>query len=386
VTSERSYWRDPLTWACNLGIFVFGVVLAILGAILPSLFEAVDLNPAQAGSLFLFLNLGALLVTLLSGAAFDRFGFRLILIGCSVLVGGAILIIAGAGTYPLLGAGSFVLGLGGGGLNVGTNALVSDLYPRGQAVALNRLGIFFGLGTFFIPLSIGILLGALGLGPILVLTAAVGFSPAVLFWITPFPRPKHMGGFPVREAVSLVRQPVVLAMGLLLFFQSGNEITTSGWLTTYLVERLSLTPARAALYLSGFWGALVLGRLTASWALSRIRPSTLVQIGAAAAGLFLALLLAASHAAAAFLLSCLVGFAMAFIFPTVMGEATRRFPQFSGTVIGVLLTLALTGGMLAPWIAGLLAEAFDIALVLALPVAGFFAVFCCQTLIKRRFE
>jgi len=386
VTTERSFWRDPLTWACNLGILVFGVVLAILGTILPSLFEAVDLNPAQAGSLFLFLNLGALLVTLLSGAAFDRFGYRLILIGCSLLVGAAILLLAGATTYPLLGLSSLILGLGGGGLNVGTNALVSDLYPRARAVALNRLGIFFGLGTFLIPLTLGMLLGSLGLGPILVLTAAVGLSPALFFGILPFPRPKHVGGFPVREAASLVRQPIVLAMGLLLFFQSGSEITTSGWLTTYLVETLSLTPARAAFYLSGFWGALVLGRLTASWALSRLRPFTLVQIGAASAGLFLALLLAVSHAAAAFLLSCLVGFAMAFIFPTVMGEATRRFPQFSGTVIGVLLTLALTGGMLAPWVAGLLGEAFGITLVLVLPVAGFFAVFCCQTLIKRRFE
>jgi hypothetical protein len=44
-------------WA---GIFVFGLVMAILGAILPSLFERIDFNKSEAGNLFLFMNLAML--------------------------------------------------------------------------------------------------------------------------------------------------------------------------------------------------------------------------------------------------------------------------------------------------------------------------------------
>ena len=219
---ERNYWTDPLTWSCNLGIFVFGIVLAVLGAILPSLFLSIQLNPTQAGSLFLFLNLGALMVTLAGGPSFDRFGYRRILILSSLLATAGAVTLGLAGHYEALCLGSFVLGLGGGGLNLGTNALVSELYPSREGVALNRLGVFFGLGTLFIPLCIGLLLNAFGLRTILFLAGAVALLPAMMYFFLPFPSAKHAGGFPFREAASLLRSPFVLLLGLLLFFQSGN--------------------------------------------------------------------------------------------------------------------------------------------------------------------
>ncbi|GAB4128171.1 MAG: hypothetical protein Kow001_23090 [Acidobacteriota bacterium] len=379
----RAYWSDPLTWASHLGIFVFGIALATLGSILPTLFESIRLNPAEAGSLFLFLNLGALLATLFGGPTFDRFGYRLFLVLSALSCGAGLCSLAVAASYGALVAGSFLLGLGGGGLNVGTNALVADLYPERAAVALNRLGVFFGLGTFTIPLVIGVLLSRLGLAGILFVTAGLAAVTGIIFTSARFPAPKQAAGFPMSQALGLLRDPVILVLAVLLFFQSGNEITTSGWLTTFAVERLGATPGGASFYLSTFWGALIVGRFAASWALQHWSAATVVQTGALGSAVSLGLLLVAGDSQTGYLYSGLTGLFMALIFPTVIGQASSRYPALSGTVIGVLISVALTGGMLVPWAAGLAAEWAGITAAMVLPCAGFLVVFGLQGLARR---
>lgn len=380
----RSYWTDGLTWGCNAGMFVFGIVLAVLGASLPLLVETAGLDPAQAGSLFLFLNLGALIITLSSGPVFDRFGFKWILVNSSLLAAASFFILASANTYVLMATASLVLGFGGGGLNAGANALIADLYPHRPAAALNRVGIFFGIGTFFIPLFIGTLLATFSLRTIFIVTGLIGLTPAVLFMKYPSPRPKHAAGFPLFEAASLFKNPFVLMTGILLFFQSGNEITTSGWMTTFLVDQVSMSPSWASIYLSIFWAALIAGRLAAGRLLQKVGEATLVQLSATSAALFLALFILFPHPLYSLLLAALVGFSMASIFPTVLGEASGRYPSLSGTVIGILISIALVGGMLVPWIAGILVSRLGTPAALVLPVFGFLAVATIQTLLKRR--
>jgi ABC-type Fe3+ transport system permease subunit len=51
--------RILMSSACA-GIFVFGIVMAILGAILPSLFSRIQFDKSQAGNLFFYMNLAML--------------------------------------------------------------------------------------------------------------------------------------------------------------------------------------------------------------------------------------------------------------------------------------------------------------------------------------
>lgn len=384
ITHERNFWTDPLTWGCNVGLFVFGMAIAVLGAILPILFEEVRLDPSQAGSLFLFLNLGSFIITVGGGPAFDRFGFKGLLTVCSLFAATALFWFSQAHSYGSLAGSSFLLGLGGGGLNIGTNALVSDLYPGRESEALNRLGVFFGLGTFLMPLFIGALLKTIGLSMIFCVAGVVACMPAALFLILPFPDSKQAGGVAIPEMISILRNPYILLLGLLLFFQSGNELTTSGWLTTFLVATVALTPSQASLYLCGFWGGLILGRLAASWLLRFIQPSRLVQVSAAVSALLVLGFAMFPGRYSSMLIVGLLGFAIAPIFATVMGEASGRFPAYSGTVIGALVGLALIGGMIGPWVAGLLVEAYGITRAFALPFLGFWCVLLLQTVARRR--
>jgi fucose permease len=375
-----------LTWASYSGIFVFGIVLAILGVLLPLLFERMALDPLRAGSLFWFLNLGSLIVSIGSGPVFDRFGFKVILVLASLTAAGALAGMAWATAYPMMAASIFFLGMGGGGLNAGTNVLVADLYPNQQAAALNRLGIFFGFGACFIPLFVGGLIVLLDLGTILLLTGAIALIPGAAFLMLPFPPGKHAAaGLPRSEVKRLLLHPFVLLLGLMLFFQSGNEFSTGGWMTTYLVEKLAFSASTASFYLSGFWAALILGRVISVRILRRMAEESLVQISAGSAALALVLFILVPHPFVSLLAMGWLGLSMAPIFPSALGEGAKRFPHLSGTVFGILIAIALLGGMTIPWLLGYIVQERSLAAALFLPVFGFVMVALLQTVINARF-
>ena len=65
----------------------------------------------------------------------------------------------------------------------------------------------------------------------------------------------------------------------------------------------------------------------------------------------------------------LTGFGLAAIFPLVFAYVGDLYPKFSGTAFGVILVIALPGGMLYPYVSGLIAEHFNLRLsLLMVPV------------------
>jgi FHS family glucose/mannose:H+ symporter-like MFS transporter len=368
-------------WA---GIFVFGLVMAILGAILPSLFERIDFNKSEAGNLFLFMNLAMLGMSVVFGPVVDRFGYRAFLALCSLLVAVSFLLFTLAPSYFFLIAAAVVLGIGGGGLNGGSNALTSDLNPESRSAALNLLGIFFGFGALLIPLLIGTLLGILGLAAILVVAIVLSLIPFAFFLLLRFPPAKQAQGFPLRQAACVVGSPLLWLCGLLLFFQSGNEFTVGGWISTYLNEHFRFSPPAAALVLSGYWGMMMLGRLIVSRRLVKVlKNETLVLASAVLALAATGLVVAASSGPLAALGVILTGLGFAAIFPTTLAIAGEAFSELTGTAFSVIFMIALSGGMIAPWLTGKVAQGSSLRSGLLIPVVSCLMIILIQLMIMR---
>jgi FHS family glucose/mannose:H+ symporter-like MFS transporter len=361
--------RAKLMAAACAGTFVFGIALAMLGAILPALFDKIGFDKAAAGNLFVFATGGMLAMTLLFGPLVDRFGFKPLLIVSALLVAAAFTLLMKATTYGLIVVAAVLMGFGGGGLNGGTNALANDIHePAARGSALNVLGVFLGVGALTIPLLIGSLLLLLGLSNILFLAVVMSLVPLVYFALLTFPRAKQAEGFPLAEAAAVARDPLLWMCGLLLFFESANEATVAGWVSTFAQESIGATPSAAALILAGYWAMLMVGRIVASRAVGVIGSmrlvlwSTLLALGAAALVRF------ASSSAMATAGVVVLGFGFAAIVPTIMSVLGTAFAKFSGTVFGVAFGVGIVGGMLAPWLVGRIAQASGIREGFALPV------------------
>jgi FHS family glucose/mannose:H+ symporter-like MFS transporter len=368
-------------WA---GIFVFGIVMAILGAILPSLFDRIGFGAAAAGNLFLTMNFAMLVTTLFFGPLVDRFGFKTLLAVSAFLVAAAFLLLSRAATYGLVLGAAVILGLGGGGLNGGANALTSDLHEgEKRGAALNVLGIFFGFGALSIPFLIGTLHRSLGLDNILLLATALSLVPFVIYLVLRFPKAKQAQGFPIKEAAGIVRSPLLWLAAFILFFQSGNEFTVGGWISTYLQKTFGLGASAAALVLAAYWAAVMSGRLLSSRLLRAVRNETLILASAALALAAAALMALAPSGASAAAGAVAIGLGFAAIYPTTLAIVGGTFAAFTGTAFSIVIAVGLVGGMLAPWLAGKIAEASSLRQGLIIPVVNCAMIVVLSILVAR---
>ncbi len=376
----------PLLRVAWAGMFVFGLAMALLGAILPLVTARLRLDLAQAGSLFFAMNAAMLLAMLFVGPLMDRAGTRPAILAGSLLTAAGVACTGSVSGFGGLLAALAAVGAGGGALNTSTNKLVADLYPDPQAknAALNALGVFFGVGALSIPLAIGRLIEAAGLGPILGAAALLSLLPAAGALALRFPAPGQAGRPSPGATWRLAREPLTLLFGALLFLQSGSEFILGGYTSTYLTREAGLDLRTASYLLSGYWAAMMLARALLSRLLLKAAGPTVVRAGALATAACVLLMVTVRGPVAAGAAVVAAGACLASIYPTVLGQAGARFAAASGTVFGLLFAMALVGGMTLPWAVGRLAETHGLRVALLIPALNSLGVFLLQSLIARR--
>ena len=345
--------------AC-LGMLAFGIVLTTLGAVLPSVIERFGIDTAAAGALFLLMTFGILLGSLVFGPIVDRNGYKGMLLVATALIVVGLEGIAFAPSLGWLRVAVALIGFGGGIINGGTNALVADVSADGRTAGLSLLGVFFGVGAVGVPFVLGSLLGLFSYSAIISAVGAFVLVPLLVTALTPFPAPKQAQGFPLAAAAGLLRDPVLLLMGCMLFLESGMEITVGGWTTTFFKQELGIADQRALVYLSLYWLGMMLGRLALGSALRRVPPAR-VLFGCIAIGFVGALMLIFTRDPSLAALGVfLIGLGFAAAFPVVLGFVGDRYAELSGTAFSIVMVMALTGGMILPWLTGVLGATYGL--------------------------
>jgi FHS family glucose/mannose:H+ symporter-like MFS transporter len=263
--------RGILFGGAATGIFVFGIVMAVLGTLfgLPEMRTRLRIDLAQQGNLFLVLYVGIFVATLVAGPAIDRIGNKLILVGSAALVAAGMMGFAFAHSFASSAIPALLLGCGGGGLNTSTNTLISDLYHDRRGPMLNVLGIFYGIGALCIPLLVASMAVRFSITPQLFCCAGLAAVCALSFLVLRFPAAAAAQSFSWREALQVARYPGVLILGFLLFCQSGNEASIGGWTSTYVGEA-GFQAQTATFILAGYWAALMAGRLVVARLLNSV--------------------------------------------------------------------------------------------------------------------
>jgi len=384
VSAQGADLTKKLTVASSAGIFIFGIIMAILGAILPQLSSLLQLDKARAGNLFFFMNLGMLAASIVFGPLVDRFGFKIFLALSSLLVSLSFVGLAFSGGYSFVLVSVVILGLAGGVINGGSNALINDLHPSRRAAALNFLGIFFGIGAMLIPLIIGSFLHQLGLRSVILLAAGLSLIPFVLFSVFYFPRPKQPQGFPLRDIKKIASSKLLWLGAFILFFESGNEFSIGGWLSSFLQEKFQFSLNQAALVLSGYWFFLMIGRLVFPLINRLVKRETIVFFSAALALVSVSGLIISPLKGLAVVFALLTGLGLAAIYPTTLAVVGEQFPALSGTAFSLAIATGLVGGMISPWLVGLISQHSTLQIGLLVPVFSLFLIMVLQVILTEK--
>lgn len=378
------YNRRQVFWAACLGMLIFGVVLTTLGAILPSVIERFGVEMAHAGSLFLLMSFGILVGSLVFGPIVDRYGYKGLMLLCSGLILLGLEGIAFAPSFEWLRLAVLLIGLGGGVINGGANALVADISEGGRSAGLSLLGIFFGIGAVGVPFSLALLLDTFSYTSLIATVGLLVLIPILFIAAIRFPVPKQAQGFPIREGMGMLRDPVLILFGLMLFLQSGMEITVGGWTATFFQEELGLAGNRALFFLSLYWFGMMLTRLVLGGLLTRVSPAPVLSVCIGIALVGATLLLVAQSLVLGGTGIFLIGVGFAAGFPVVLGYVGDRYAALSGTAFSIVLVMALTGGMSLPYLTGVMGQAYGLRASFLIIPAGLVLLLVLFALVLRR--
>lgn len=366
-------YRKNLAFAAAcLGMLLFGMVFISLGTISLFIQDKLRIDAIQVGTLASFLPFGMLAGSLIFGPVVDRYGYKIVLTLSAALITIVLEGMAFTHSFVVLQVTFFGIGLGGGVINGTANALAAEIAAVDKGARLSLLGVFYGIGALGMPLLIGVLTQFFRYEALIAIIGLLVLMLAFFFLLLKFPDPKHKKGFPFARAVSLLKEPVLLLTGMVLFFQSALEGITGNWATTYL-SSVHITAEHALYALSAEVATIAMVRLLLSRALKHI---TVSRVMAASLMLMLSGSVLLSKTATfpmAILSMVLLGAGFAAGFPVMLGLVGERYPEFTGTAFSIVIVLALTGNTLLNYLVGLMSRTWDIQ---KLPLMMIFCIIC----------
>ena len=322
-------------------MLLIGVLESVRSALLPAIRTNLGLSYSAVGALLFISYWGFLLGSAVGGIATDRFGDKTI-----ILLGAFMALLAtfsffAIRRYIMLVAAMLVLRGSVGLLDIAISAHGGRIFVTRPAVKMNLLHLCFGVGATLAPIYASLLFisgiewhRAYGL---LVLPCV----PLVLLVIMAPYHHSHNHQFRLQSTLRALAGDrrllwLMMLMGCAIIF----EATVLEWSKNYLLELRGFTEQRSNLYLSIFYGGVVLGRLVNGLVCERLGELRTYLIYAVLIIIFFVLfqIFAGLH-----FLFLILGWFMAPFFPIVMILAARYFPKMTGGSMGIILA---AGGLM----------------------------------------
>lgn len=336
---------------------VLGVINATLGPALPDLAAQTGSTLTAVGGVFSALFFGALFSQSGAGPLVDRFGHRPVLAAGFGLLALGLAGLLASRALALTLVCTAVAGLGYGAISICVTVLVAELAPGRGAAALNLVNMFFGVGAVAGPALAGLTLARWGSA-----LAPLGLGIGLLLLLLPLAlrtaaRPPALRTAAAPAAAPLLATPLLWALGALVLVYVGTETGLAGWTSVYLQRTTALEAVYAPQAASGFWLALTLGRLGGSLLGARMAPTLLLQsclVGATAGGALL--MIGVGNLTLTLAAVLLLGLCFGPVYPTAQAITNATFRRAPSTATSIVSSMGSVGGMLLPWLQGLLLE------------------------------
>jgi fucose permease len=365
--SHLSFFQDPvvahliLLGIVYVSFISLGLPDGILGVAWPAIRADMDQPLAAVGIITITMTACSATASLMAASIVKRIGTGAVVAASCLMTGLALIGFALAPSFAWLVALAIPLGLGAGAVDASLNHFVAAHYSSRH---MNWLHGFWGVGATTGPLIMGLALASSagwtgGVRTIGLLQLGL----AVVLWLTLSLWSKEHSKPPVEDGKHGATQykplrplAVWLAPTTFLFYVAA-EMGTGLWAASILVGNRGMAQADAGFWVSVYFGSITAGRFAVGIVANRLGNRRLIRLGIALAAFGAAVF--ASHAVigqASLAGLVLMGLGCAPVFPSLMHETAKRFPEdMARTVIGRQMTFAYAGGSIIPAAFGLLA-------------------------------
>ena len=331
-----------LIFAAILAIYVYGMIAAMLGTILPDLSDRFHLTPTQNGTIAFVQALGLIIASVGVGPLLDTQGDKAGLILGLALIAIALFALPRSAGFRGILVLMFMLGIGGGIVVTGANALTSAVSETHRATALNLVNLFFGLGGFTTPF-ISANLFKKNWVRLCYTVASLTVVTMIVEMVARMPAPTGNARFLLADVGPILGRPLLFMLGLFLFLYITCEVGVWNWLPRHLIAQ-GIPETKALNILSlGFALGLLIGRVGVSPILIHVPAVEVTLAASIAMAVTTFMMLRTNKPLAAFVLVFIAGVSMAPVFPTTLAIAGTAFPQLTGTALGFVITCGWIG-------------------------------------------
>ena len=311
-------------------------------------YVTIGLSLAVIGLLFPSRAVGGILGNLLAGVGSDWLGRSRLVWMSALLVASSLAVTAGLTVWFLFLLGFVLVSVAQASLSTGINAMIADANPTNLGAALS-------------PLLIGYLLGrgvpwrwALsGTGLLWLVYALVAY------------RVDRQDG-PGREDEptkkldwGMLRERVFLGLFLVAFIYNGVAYSLLGWIALFMQRSAGFSVFLSASTISVFYAALTAGRFGCATFSERMGYGTTLMVLAAGLALTYPLVVFGNQPLVVVVGVFFTGLSLSGLFPTALAYGSRRWPQQTGAMTGVLNVAMTLGAMAPPLWTGTIADAWN---------------------------
>ncbi|MGN9164374.1 MFS transporter [Tissierellaceae bacterium HCP3S3_D8] len=369
---------------CFYAFFINGITSLIIGAIMPSILADFNMGYDKGGMLLSVQSIGNLIASFLGGVVSVYLGRKnaIVILSSMTTLGFAGMVIMKSPAFLLIPF--FMTGIGRGSVSNMSNTIVNDV-SDGAPEALNILHTFFAVGAFMAPFfaswSFNMDLSwrfVISVVTVLSTIMIVIFSTMKINNVKPeWEKNKRKG----KVSLEYLRNIDFYISSGILFFYVGVEYAVNGWIVTYLKDTGIMSTSLAQKVLSILWIIIIFGRLFSAYISKIVDKRTILLASSIGTMIFFVLFMLSSSIWR--IIGCILGlgFCLSGIYPTAISNVGSVLKE-SDLAMGTLLAVAGLGGIIMPYVTGIVAEKNGIAGgMLTITVAIIFMFLC--TLINK---
>ena len=358
--------RNILTLSSFTAMFFLGVGSAVIGAASRN----IGLSPDQIGLLLASQNIGFILAVITVGTLADSTDKARLMFAASLIIAVSFFLFYLKDAFILNLGIMLIIGVGIGGYEGAADAMLLDIHARRQSLFISVNHFFVTFGELMIVIYLIFL--QMNWRVSMVQSAVAVLVLAIIFGFSRVPPRKMMAENFRKRLAFIAKQRLVLVLFLMASCAVGIELALIGIITSLLMEFYGFDQVTSKLGLVAFLAGIAAGRLVLGVLARKSQLlNYILALFALTAAVISFLLFASPGTVMAYILLIVSGATISVIFPLIIALTGLKYPEMSGTVMGIIKLGIPVGGIVVPLMLSLLVQAtsFRTALVL-FPLIG----------------
>jgi len=180
------------------------------------------------------------------------------------------------------------------------------------------------------------------------------------------------------DMLKAFKNKTVILGALFIFAYQGAEVSISGWVISFLIATRNGNPSSVGYVTAGFWAGITLGRFLLSHPAHKIGEKVFVYAMVVGAGIFELLVWWVPNVVGDAVAVAIVGLMLGPVYPcatVIFSRAIGRKDQVSS--LSVISAFGSSGGAIAPFTTGILAQAVGTFVMHPIAIALFVVMLGC---------